>query len=211
MVKIALIFEAHADDFTVGLGGTIIKLVKEGYSIIDIVFSAGQKSLPHYKEDIVIKKRIEESEGIGGQFGVKQHIFFGLQDNKLKEEIQNKGIKERLRRIIKKYSPKKIFLTSSTDPHPDHRAVNKAVIDVIDDLNYKSDIYAYEVWNILKDNKPVVYFDITPYFKAKINMMKAFESQWHFMYPLSIVVYFRARLYGMRNNCKYAEKFYKIK
>jgi len=28
---------------------------------------------------------------------------------------------------------------------------------------------------------------------------------------LIIAVYFRARFYGFKNNCRYAEKFYKIK
>lgn len=132
-------------------------------------------------------------------------------DNKLKSEIEEKNVKERIRRIIKKYHPKKIFINSSIDPHPDHRAVNKAVLEIIDDLNYTCDVYSYEVWNLLKDNKPVVYVDITPYFKAKMAMMKSYKSQWVFMYPLMIVAYVRAKIYGMKSSCKYAEKFYKIK
>ena len=173
MVKTAIVFEAHADDFSVGLGGTIIKLVKENYYIIDVIFSAGQKSHPHYREEIIIKQRIREAEYIGKQFGVKQHIFFGLDDNKLKDEIQEKDIKERVRRIIKKYKPRKIFVNSESDPHKDHKAVNESVLDVINRLNYNADVYSYEVWNIIRENKPVVYLDITPYFRAKIAMMKS--------------------------------------
>src|SRR3989344_5286165 len=182
MTKIAIIFEAHSDDFAVGGGGTLIKLKKEDYYIIKVIFSAGQKSHPHYKEEVIIKQRIQE-----------------------------KDIRERIRRIIKKSHPRKIFVNSSIDPHQDHRAVNEAVIDVINDLNYGADIYEYEVWNILKDNKPVTYTDITPYFRAKIAMMKAYRSQWIFMYPLIIAVYLRAKFYGFKHECKYAEKFYKIK
>ena len=211
MVKTAIVFEAHSDDLAVGCIGTLLKLKKEDYEIIDVIFSAGQKSHPHYKEDVIINKRIQESENVGRRFGINQNIFFGLDDNKLKEEIVSKNIKERIRRILKKHHTKKIFINSSIDPHPDHRAVNEAVLDVINDLNYKADIYEYEVWNILKDNKPVIYVDISPYFKAKIAMMKSYRSQWAFMYPLIIAVYFRARFYGFKNDCKYAEKFYKIK
>ncbi len=211
MTKIAIIFEAHSDDFAVGGGGTLIKLKKEDYYIIKVIFSAGQKSHPHYKEEVIIKQRIQETEGIGRRFGINRNIFFGLEDNKLKQEIQEKDIRERIRRIIKKSHPRKIFVNSSIDPHQDHRAVNEAVIDVINDLNYGADIYEYEVWNILKDNKPVTYTDITPYFRAKIAMMKAYRSQWIFMYPLIIAVYLRAKFYGFKHECKYAEKFYKIK
>lgn len=211
MAKTAIVFVAHGDDEAVGCISTLLKLKKEGYNIIKVIFSAGQKSHPHYKEDVIIKQRIKESEGIGKRFGINQNIFFGLQDNNLKKEIQEKDIKERIRRIIKKYKPRKIFVSSEIDPHQDHRAVNEAVIEVINDLDYRADVYGYEVWNILKANQPVTYVDITPYFKAKIAMMKSYKSQWAFMYPLIIAVYFRARFYGMKNNCKYAEKFYKIK
>ncbi len=211
MVKTVLIFAGHGDDEAIGMGGTIIRLAKDGYNIIEIIFSAGQKSHPHYIEDVIIKKRIQEAEGIGKQFGIKQFIFFGLEDGKIKQEIQEKNIKERVRRIIKKYKPKKIYVTSEFDPHPDHRAVNEAVMDVINDLDYKADVYAYEVWNVVKENKPVTYVDISEYFKAKLAMMKAFRSQVHFVYTLFIPAYIRAKLYGMKNNCKYAEKFYKIK
>lgn len=134
-----------------------------------------------------------------------------MKDNNLKQDIIEKNVNERIRRILKKYKPRKVFLNSALDPHPDHRAVNKAVLNVIDDLNYKGDVYEYEVWNILKENKPIVYEDITPYFKAKIAMMKSYKSQWLFMYPLMIAAYVRAKIYGIKSNCKYAEKFYKIK
>mgnify|MGYP001618511851 CR=1 FL=1 len=211
MVKNVIIFESHPDDSAVGLGGTIIKLAKEGYYIISVIFTAGQKSHPHLKEEIIIKKRIEEAEHIGKQFGVKQVIFFGLEDNKLKEEIQTKDIYSRIKRLIKKYKPVKIFTTSSSDPHPDHRAVNELILQVINDLNYKSDLYSYEVWNLINENKPVIYNDISKYFKAKIVMMKSFKSQFIFIYLLLIPVYLRALYYGFKNNCKYAEKFYKLR
>ena len=211
MAKTAIIFEAHNDDLYVGLGGTIIKLVKEDYNIIEVIFSAGQRSHPHYKEDIIIKKRIEEAEGIGRQFGIKQTIFFGLIDGKIKDEIIKKDVHEKIRRIIKKYKPVKIFTTSKYDPHPDHRAVNESVIKVVNDLNYKNELYTYEVWNIVNENNPVVYNDISNYFKAKIAMMKACKSQWMWMYALLIPVYLRAKLYGIKNKFKYAEKLYRLR
>ena len=211
MVKIAIVFEAHGDDAAVGLGGTIIKLVKEGYYIIDVVFSAGQKSLPHFREEVVIKKRINETEGIWKQFGIKQNIFFGLEDNNLKKEFEDKNIYDRVRRIIKKYKPIKIFSTSETDPHKDHRAAYHLVNNVIKDLNYKCEYYNYEVWNVVNEAKPVVYSDIRNYFKAKMNLMKSFRSQWMFMYALLLPVYFRAKIDGIKSNCKYAEKLYRIR
>jgi LmbE family N-acetylglucosaminyl deacetylase len=211
MSKNAIVFTPHNDDDSVGCIGTLIKLKEEGYNIIKVIFSAGQKSHPHYKEEIIIHKRIKEAEGLGKRFGISQNIYFSLRDNKLDEEIISKDIKERIKRILKKYKPRKIFVTSEFDIHRDHRAVNQVVVKVVDDLNYNADVYTYEVWNILKENKPVIYSDISKYFKAKIAMMKSFRSQWMFMYPLMFVSYVRGMFYGFKNNCRYAEKFYKIK
>lgn len=210
-MKNVIIFEAHSDDSSVGVGATIIKLVKEGYNIIKVIFAAGQMSHPHYKEEVIISKRIKETEGVGKQFGINQHIFFGLEDGKIKEEIVKKDVHDKIRRIIKKYHPVKIFTTSASDIHYDHRAVNHAVLKVIEDLNYKCEVYTYEVWNVLNENKPVVYNDISNYFKAKIAMMKSFKSQWYFIYLLLIPVYLRAKYYGMKNNFKYAEKLYRLR
>ena len=213
IMRNVIIFEAHSDDSAVGVGGTIIKLVKEGYEIIKVIFAAGQMSHPHYKEEIIIKRRINETEGVGRQFGIKQHIFFGLKDGRIKEEIIKKDVYEKINRIIKKYHPVKIFTTSASDPHPDHRAVNKAVVKVVENMNYKGEVYSYEVWNIINVNetKPIVYNDISQYFKAKIAMMKSFKSQWPSMYPLLIPVYLRAKYYGIKNKFKYAEKLYRLR
>ncbi|MBU1203807.1 MAG: PIG-L family deacetylase [Nanoarchaeota archaeon] len=182
----------------------------EGYDIIKVVFSAGEKSHPHYKEDIITKERIRETEKISRKFGIKETIYFGLKDSILSKEI-NPEIKKQAGDLINKHDPEKIFIPCEKDPHQDHRAVHKAIIEVIDSISYKGEVYSYEVWNVVKEEKPVKYVDITDYFNKKIKMMKSFRSQWHFMYPLLIPAYFRARIYGAKISCKYAEKLYKLR
>jgi len=92
----------------------------------------------------------------------------------------------------------------------DHRAVYSAVLEVLKKIKYNKDIYSYEVWNLIKEDKPLTYVDITDYFKIKIKMMRDFKNQWHFMYPLILPVYFRAKQFGDKAGCKYAERFYKL-
>ena len=82
---------------------------------------------------------------------------------------------------------------------------------ILEKLKFKGDIYAYEVWNVVEDNHAKVYIDITETFGMKKRVLKEFKSQMHFIYPLLPLVHLRARLYGKRYNCRYAEKFYKIK
>lgn len=138
-------------------------------------------------------------------------LFLNIKDGKISKNVDNNEVLSKVESIIKKYNPRKIFTHSRLDPHIDHRGVNKITLGVIDKLNYKGDVYAFEVWNVVKEDMPAMYVNITPYFKKKIKAMKMFRSQLHFIYFLLIPVYWRAVFYGMKNSCRYAEKFYKIK
>jgi LmbE family N-acetylglucosaminyl deacetylase len=205
-----IVFCAHSDDEAAGIGGTLLKYIAKGYEVIKIVFSAGEKSHPHYKENIIAEERIRETEKTSMRFGIKETIYFGLKDYGLSKEI-TPITKERARDMILKYSPKKIFLPCETDPHKDHRAVYRAITGVVKEMDYQGDLYSYEVWNLIREKKPAHYVNITPYFSEKIRMMKSFKSQSHFMYPLIPAIYIRARLNGRKIGVKYAEKVYKLR
>jgi len=210
MPKRVIIFCAHSDDEAAGAGGTLVKLIKEKYNIIKVVFSSGELSHPHYKRDVIVKERIKETLQIGKKYKIRETVFFNLEDSKLKKNMGDK-IKEEIVNLIEKHNPHKIFIPSEHDPHSDHRAVHDAVLEVLKNIKYQKELYSYEVWNIVRENYPAMYVDISKYFKKKIEMMKGFKNQWHFMYPLILPIYFRARYYGYKAGCKYAEKFYKIR
>ena len=204
-----VIFCAHADDSEISLGGTILKYSKK-YNIIKVIFSSGEKSSPHLREKYIIKERIKESERISKIMGIKKNIYFNLMDTKLQDFVDDEDVINKTKKIIEKYKPVKIFTLTSIDPHPDHRAVNKITKETVKSLKYKGDIYGYEVWNLIKWDKPVVYEDITPYIKKKIKLMRDFKSQWFYVYQLLLPTYFRAFLNGRKINVKYAERFFKL-
>jgi LmbE family N-acetylglucosaminyl deacetylase len=206
-----LVFCAHSDDELVGMGGTILKFAKEKKEIVKVIFSYGEKSHPHLRKEVIIKERVDETKKASKLMGISKTIFFGLEDYNLKNEIKKYNIKNKLKTLIKNYKPKKIFIPSPNDSHKDHRAVHEVVIKSVDEMKYNSDIYTYEVWNIINDELPYIYIDITPYFSKKLKIIKEFESQKHFLYPLLIPIFYRSIKYGRANNCKYAEKFYKVR
>lgn len=210
MPETIMILCAHSDDEAAGMGGTIYKYLAEGKKLIKIVFSFGQQSHPHILDDVTTKTRVKETKRISNTLGIETY-FFGLSDARLLKDIKEKKIKEKLKNLIKKFKPKKIFVTSDQDIHPDHRAVSLVTQKAVKELHNGIELYSFEVWNLIKENKPATYIDITPYYKKKVRLMKEFRSQKHFMYPLLLPIYFRSRRYGMKIKTKYAEKFYKIK
>lgn len=206
-----LVFCAHGDDDVIGAGGTLFKYADEGKEIVTIIFTYGEKSTPHIKEEIITKTRVEESNKVDKLIG-KKSIFLGLKEGGIEEDIEKLNIKDKIKELINKYKPSKIYTLSASDPHKHHRLVNKVITEVLEEMKYKNyELYAYEVWNVINENAPKVYVNITPYFRKKIQAMKIYKSQRHYIFPLWLPVYARARMTGIKNNCKYAEMFYKLK
>lgn len=205
-----LVFCAHSDDEAVGMGGTIAKYVSEGKDVIKVVFSYGESSHPHFQQGIVKKRRIRETRQASNFLGIKDNIFLGMRDTKIAEDVKAYGLRS-IKKLIATYKPEKIFIPSAQDPHPDHQAVNKAVLKAVDSLNRGYHVFAYEVWNVVKEQHPFVYVDITSYFGKKLEYARFFRSQWQYMYALWLPVHIRSRFYGYKNGCRYAERFYKLR
>lgn len=206
-----LIFCAHSDDEAVGMGGAIAKYAAEGVKVIKVVFSFGESSHPHFQEHVVINRRLEETETASRSIGITKTIFWGMRDTKVKEDAEKINAAGKVKQLLNEYKPERVFVTSSIDPHPDHQAVNKTVLKAVDASRKKYAVYEFEVWNVIKENKPVMYVDITPYYKKKENYIQLFSSQWQYISILKIPVWLRTRYYGSKHDCKYAEKFYKVR
>ena len=85
---------------------------------------------------------------------------------------------------------------------------------VIDSIDRKYDIFTFDVWNVInvfRKTKPELHVDVSKTFDKKLEALKLFESQKVYINTLYPSVLFNARLNGERNNCKYAEKFLKVR
>tara|TARA_Y100000310_G_scaffold331264_1_gene404519 strand:+ start:497 stop:1129 length:633 start_codon:yes stop_codon:yes gene_type:complete len=210
-MKNILIFCAHSDDEAIGMGGTIARYVDKKKKVIKIVFTPGEKSLPHFQESVVKKARHKETSKASLFIGISETKNLGLKDAKLKTEVEKPFVAKRIKEMINLYQPEKIYCTSTADPHPDHQAVNKIVLEVVDSLRKHYPVYAFEVWDILPETHPHVYVDITGYMDKKLKYIKMFKSQWIYMFTLYFPALFRSIYYGRKNKCKYAERFYKLR
>jgi LmbE family N-acetylglucosaminyl deacetylase len=209
-----LVICAHNDDQIVGAGGTMVKYKKEGKKVKTIVFSYGEKSHPHLKRHVVRKERKKEglkSDKVLGCDGIE---FLDVPEGKFLKLKEQMEAREKLKAIIKKEKPSKIFTHNLDDPHPDHRAVLDTVMEVVKFLKYKGDLYSFNVWNplnIRRRDSPKLVVDVSDTFRTKIKAFFVHQSQKGAIISLLWNVYFQAILNGMKNNVKYAEVFYKIK
>lgn len=205
-----LVFCAHPDDEIVGMGGTLSKYADEGKDIVTVIFSFGEKSQPHLKEEHIARARVLESKKVDYLIG-KESIFLGLDEGRILEQYGQYNMKDKLVKLIRHYKPKKVFTLTASDPHKDHRDVNSIVTSLMDELKYPCELYGFEVWNVVNENHPAVYVDITSTFSRKLSLLRKYKSQRVFIYLLWIPIYLRARRYGSKVGRRYAEKFYKIR
>jgi LmbE family N-acetylglucosaminyl deacetylase len=206
---------AHNDDQIIGGGGTFAKYAEEGKNVKTVVFSYGEKSHPHLKPAIIVKKRIQEAKDSDKVLGGKGITFFGLEETKFPKEIKKKGIKEKLLQIIKKDNPAKIFTHSASDAHPDHRAIYNLIMDLIEENKIKSEVYSFEVWTLLKFRKtdlPQLVVDVTGTFNKKLEAYDLHESQVNLplMIPMRFRMILQAKFNGWHHGHKYTEVFTKL-
>ena len=208
---------AHSDDQILGAGGTMAKYAKEGKKITTVIFSYGELSIVLRKKKHGAERRVKESQKANKIIGGSDIIFFGLTDGKVGQEIDEKDIVRKLIHLIKEHKPKKIFTHNFDDPHPDHRAVRKTVVDVLYEMDYKCDSYAFQIYTPVKlrrRNVPKLVVDISDTFKIKLQAMKAFRSQVNLYafinWPALFSTFMRDFLNGINNNVRFAEVFYKI-
>lgn len=207
-----LVLCAHSDDQILGVGGTIAKYVEEGKRVIIAVFSYGEKANPWLKKEVTADIRVKESEKASKALGVEKTIFLGFDEGKFIEQSKEKKFENKLINLIKKYKPVKIFAHSSDDPHPDHNAQAKVILELCEKTKYKGDLLSFDVWNPVKIHRghPKLYIDISSTFSKKTKALDLFESQLVSILLLKWSIYVRAIRSGFKNHCRYAEVFYKV-
>jgi hypothetical protein len=97
---------------------------------------------------------------------------------------------------------------------PDHRTLNKLLLETIDRMRYKCDVYMFDVWTIFNFKKRhyvKIVVDISETFRMKIKALRMFESQKRSLFILMWSVYLRAWHSGRDIKVKHAETFYKIR
>lgn len=206
-MKTIIVFSPHNDDLEIGLGGTVLKHIEDGYRIVKLVFSAGQLSNPHLKEEIIIKRREREALAVARDFGIHETVFYRLNDQKVEEELNI--IEDKVRELLSNERPEKIYLPAGNDAHPDHRAIHHFGMKLLEENDIE--IYTYEVWSLTNQPHPSVYIDITPYFSKKLSMMAYFTTEKISVFLQKIPVIYRAIKYGRKIHVRYAEKFYKLR
>ena len=157
--KDVLILAPHADDESIGCGGTVYLHTKNG----------GRAEAVFCTQDGDIRKK--EAESAAKILGISRTICLDYQVESLAGQDTLAG---KLSEIFDDRKPGVVFVPFHIDNHTDHRAVNEALIKVYKKKKYDFLIYAYPVWLPLYPN---VMVDISKAWEEKKKAIGSYHSQ----------------------------------
>lgn len=213
-----LVIVAHSDDQVLGPGGTVAKYAAQGAHIQTIIFSYGELSHPHYKQEAIRKIRQDESDKADVILGTQGVEFLAIPDGAVAKKQKDKTFIKELTARIQQEKPHKIFTHALDEAHPDHIAVHHIVLRAYDalpkQLRNNCSVYSFGIWRFFKfrsRQKPRLVVDISDTFNKKIEALKPFKSQKVAMLALTWSVYIKAVVNGFWYNTTFAEVFYKLR
>lgn len=199
-----LLLSPHTDDVELGCGGTVIKFVEAGHSILWVVFSTAEESLPAGLPRDTLRKEFTAVMNDLEMCEEDYEVFeFGVRH--LDEHRQE--ILEELVRVREDFRPDIVVGPSLKDFHQDHRVVANEMVRA---FKTSSSIVCYELpWNHVSFDTQLFVRLNGQHMVRKTEMLRNYESQ--FMrgkaYFSEEFVYGLARTRGLQCNSEYAEAF----
>ncbi len=214
-----LVIAAHPDDEILGCGGTISRLVKEGYEAYTLILGEGITSRDKKRNRNKRKRELDslKSQAIKANrtLGVNNIFFCDFADNRFDTmpllKIIN-AVEEKMRKI----KPDMIFTHYEKDLNIDHQITCKAVITATRPgvSGFMGELYSFEVassteWAYPTTFNPDVFFDISQMVAVKIKALRLYRSELReFPHPRSLEgIRLNAQYWGMKTGLKYAEAF----
>lgn len=219
-------FGAHADDVELGCGGTLAKMLSQGYSgvIVDLcdatMASRGNSEIRREEAKAAAKVLNIDSKG------QLIRINLGLRDAHLNtsDECLHPVIQ-----VIREYQPDFLYTHSEDETHPDHMITARLVKDAWYKAGLKMLLPKFDSWRASRiyhymgavDFEPTFCVDISNFWEVKRDALACYWTQFHhpqaadvkgvsqvsspeFMEALRV----RNEFYGRRIRRRYAEAFY---
>jgi N-acetylglucosamine malate deacetylase 1 len=210
-------FAAHRDDTEITCGGTLAKLVSQGYAVGACDLTQGEMGTRGTAED-----RRAESDEAARVLGLKARVNCEIPDAGV---FNVRDQQMRVVDVLRRYKPETVILPGHDQRHPDHRITPQLVFDAcyFAGLRKFGTGEAHRPRKILyvhtsySPHPPTFVVDITEQYETKVAAVRAYKSQFEpapgtTKQTLGPQVYDwirdRGRAYGMMIQKAYGEGFY---
>lgn len=215
MNKRVLVIAPHPDDETLGCGGTLLRLAREGADIAWLIVTGMCESSGFSKDKIAT--RAEEITKVGGLYGFSRVFNLDLPTRHL-DTYPMANLIEKFSEVFQAFDPQEVFLPHRRDVHTDHRAVFDATAACSKWFRYKNvcRVMAYETLSETEFTldgrtsfEPTVFVDISDFLERKLEIMAVYQSEMSpFPFPRSVeAIRSLASLRGASSGFRAAEAF----
>lgn len=159
--KRVLVLAPHPDDEVFGMGGAIIKLLRQKSQVHFMWLTNGHNEV-----------RKAESQAVMSTLGLSQSV-----EKAFPLKTDSVGVNEAAAAIgaaIAEFGPDLICVPSVLDPHYDHVRVGTALERAAKASNWQGWVLQYEVWGTLSPN---VLLDVSDAMQEKESLMRMYVSQ----------------------------------
>lgn len=223
-----LVLAAHPDDAELSCGGTIKQLTNEGRTVVIVDCTRGELGTRGTPE-----RRRDEALAAAAILGVDTRLCLNMQDGSVARSDENIHA---VISVIRRIRPYLLLIPPAIDRHPDHEAVHalgrsaaflaglKNIVTtdggVAQEPHRPHRILCYQQHYELPTGH-VIYSDVSNTFRAKMDSVRAFASQFHVPEAYAsdepqthltredflVEVEARARYFGSLIGVSYAEAF----
>ena len=217
--KRILVVAAHPDDEILSCGGTIVKMIRQGYEAHALILGEGVTSRDDKRMVKERKSELDQLKGhvkkAGQTIGFKNVTVKDLPDNRF-DSVPLLDVVKIVEETKVKIKPSIIFTHYSNDLNIDHSVAYRAVITAARPMagEMVKEIYAFETvssteWMYPLSFSPDVFVDISQTIEVKLKALKEYKVEMRdASHPRSIEgVELLAKLWGKKSGLGCAEAF----
>ncbi len=171
-------FGAHPDDIELGCGGTLIKLVDLGHSVVLVDMVQGEMGTRG-----TVETRRAEAAAAAKIIGAVARENLKLEDGNIRADEE---AKRRVVEVVRKHRPRLAFIPYYKDRHPDHYHASQVAYEGIflaGLAQYETGQESYRPLRVLYymgwyEFEPTFIVDISAQFDQKMDAIYAFSTQF---------------------------------
>jgi bacillithiol biosynthesis deacetylase BshB1 len=210
-----LVIAPHPDDAELGMGGTIIKLLRVGRTVGLVDLTSGEPT-PFGTP----AKRRRETAASSAVLGLKQRHNLGLKNRELEATL---AARVKVAEAIRRLRPRVLFIPYWHDAHPDHLAASRLATEarfhakltktgMKGEPHYPARVIYYYCTHLRTHDDVAFVVDVSEEFSTKVRAMECYKSQFfeHRGLEAGAVLRYVAdanRFWGHQINRTYGEPF----
>lgn len=173
-------FGAHPDDVEIGMGATVVSMVRDGLDVLLVDLTDGEPT-PRGTHETRMVEAAESARVLGAR-----RVTLDMPNRELFDTVE---ARKAAAEIMRAERPSLVFAPYPIDAHPDHIAASAIVeaarfyskfvkTDMAGEPHFPAKVYHYWAVHLRVLEKPSFIVDVSPTLETKLEALAAYRSQF---------------------------------